>query len=94
MEEDASRPREVLGDDGVQEPRRDATLHDEPAEAASGRGLLVVVERVSVAGQLAEELDVPLEDDAGSARDVANLRHAGENRTRPAARAPATVPAG
>ena len=58
MEEHAPGPGEVLGDDGVEEPGSDPALDDDAAEAGGAGGLLVVVERVAVAGQLREELDV------------------------------------
>jgi PhnB protein len=62
VQEDAARSRQVLGDDGVEQPRRDAALDDDPAEARRGSRLSVVVERVAVAGQLGEELDVTSAD--------------------------------
>ena len=59
VQEDAAGAGEVLGHDGVQQAGRDAALHDDPAEAAErGGGIRVVVQRVAVAGQLREELDV------------------------------------
>jgi hypothetical protein len=58
VQEHASGAGQVLGDDGVQEPRGDTSLNDEAAEPARGCPRLVVVERVAVAGELGEELDV------------------------------------
>jgi hypothetical protein len=73
MQEDAARSREVLGDDGVQETRGDATLDDDSPESRPRRRLLVVVKWVAVAGQLGEQLDVTVADRPGSRRDIAYL---------------------
>ena len=73
VEEDAPRPRQVLGDDCVQQSGRHAALDDDAAEPAPSRARLVVVERVTVAGQLGEELDVPLAHDPGPPSALSNL---------------------
>jgi DNA-3-methyladenine glycosylase I len=61
VQEHAARPGQVLGDDGVQQPRRHEALDDQPAAAARAGARLVVVQRVAIAGQLGEELDVAYE---------------------------------
>ena len=76
VQEDRAGAGEVLGDDGVQQAGGDAALDDDPAEARSRGDGLVVVERVAVAGQLGEELDVPRRDAARAAGGVADVRHA------------------
>ena len=70
VEEDAARPGQVLGDDGVQQPGRHAALHDDAAEAERAAGVLVVVQRVAVAGQLGEQLDVARRRSAALRRAV------------------------
>jgi hypothetical protein len=63
VEEDASRPWQILGDDRVQQPGGDAALDDDAAEPAQACTPLVVVERVAVTSELGEELDVAGLDD-------------------------------
>jgi hypothetical protein len=57
-EEHAAGPGQVLGNDGVEQTGRHAALDDQPAEASAGGQLLVVVQGVSVPGQLGEQFDV------------------------------------
>ena len=70
-------PGQVLGDDRVEQARRHAALDDDPAEARARGRLLVVVERVAVAGQLGEQLDVAVRDGAAAAGGVTDSGHVG-----------------
>jgi hypothetical protein len=83
MQEDAAGTWEVLGDDRVQQPGGDAALHDQTAEARAAGAIGVVVQRVAVARELGEELDVPLGHPAGAASDVTGGRHGAQATKRP-----------
>ena len=76
LEEDAARAREVLGNHRIEQARRDAALDDDGAEPAGRGDLRVVVEGVAIAGELGEQLDVPLADPPRAAGVVAHLRRA------------------
>src|SRR4051794_5530312 len=65
-QEDRAGAGQVLGHHGVQDAARHATLHDDPAEARPRGGLLVVVQRIAVAGHLGEALDVARLDATGA----------------------------
>ena len=82
VQEHAARTRKILGDERVEEPRGHAALHDDPSEAAPKRSFFVVVERVVVARQLGEQLDVAPRDPSGPSRRLANL-HVGQAVIRP-----------
>src|SRR6185436_7899633 len=72
-----ARTGQVLRHDRVKEAGCDSALDDDPAEARAGGRLFVVVERVPVARQLGEELDVALADRPRARRLLADLpRHA------------------
>ena len=58
FEKNSTGPRQVLGDDGVQQSGCDAALNDQAAEGRLGRQVGIVVDRVPVAGHLGEHLDV------------------------------------
>ena len=73
VQEDAPRPREVLGDHRVEQAGGDAALDDQAAEARARRGLLVVVQRVAVAGQRGEQLDVARLHEPAAAGGVADF---------------------
>jgi hypothetical protein len=75
VQEDAPRARQILGHDRVQETGGDAALHDQTAETAPGGGRLVVVERVAVARELGEELDVAARDLPRARGGVADAGH-------------------
>src|SRR5262249_44015206 len=78
-------PRQVLPDDGVQQSAGDAALHDhsaEPAPRPPRPRALVVVERVPIAGQLGEELDVARRKSPGTRRLVADVHLSSRERRR------------
>jgi hypothetical protein len=58
----------------TEQPGRHAALDDETTEPRTRGRRLVVVQRVAIAGQLGEELDVPLPHDARTPADVAHTR--------------------
>ncbi len=58
LQEHAAGPGQVLGHDRVEDRGRDPALNDDASEAGLGRKLLVVVDRVAIAGQLGEPFDV------------------------------------
>ena len=75
VEEHAARPGEVLGDERVQQARRDASLHDETAKAALGRERFVVVKWVAIAGHLREQFDVAGGHQTRAASGLTDLQH-------------------
>src|SRR5262245_62275072 len=76
VEEYRAGAGQVLGDDCVEQPGRHTSLYDHAPEPGRGRRLLVVVQRVAVAGELGEQFDVPHADGAGPAGDVADTHGA------------------
>ena len=68
LEEDAAGSGQLLRHECVEEAGGDATLHDDSAEPRPGGELGVVVDRVAVAGDLREELDVARRDGTGAGR--------------------------
>jgi hypothetical protein len=60
LEEDAARTGQLLRDECVEQARGDAALDDAGTEPARGGEVVVVVDRVAVAGDLGEEHDVAL----------------------------------
>ena len=60
-------PGQVLGDDRVEQAGGHSTLDDDAAEPGAGGRLGVVVQRIAVAGDLGEQLDVLGPHDAGAA---------------------------
>src|SRR5262245_31462178 len=76
VEEDRAGAGELLGDDGVEQPRRHAPLYDHAPEPGRGSHLLVVVQRVAVPCEGGEQFDVPHRDGAGPAGAVADTHGA------------------
>ena len=76
-------PGEVLGHDRVEQAGGDAALDDDAAEPRPAATALVVVQRVPVAGDLGEQLDVAPGDGAGPPGGVADV-HAPQHAPRPA----------
>ena len=68
VEEDAARPGELHGHEGVEQPGRQAALDDEASDARPGRELGIEVERVPVARQLRECLDCVVIERPGPGR--------------------------
>ncbi len=75
MEEHGPGTGQILGDDGIEESRGDPTLDDDAAEPAATRRLLVVVERVAVAGHGGEPVDVGGFDDPCPSGPVSQVWH-------------------
>src|SRR5262245_2061274 len=76
VKEDRAGAGELLGDDRVEESGGHASLYDHAAEPGRGRDLLVVVQRVAVARELGEQLDVPHRDGTGPAGGIADTHGA------------------
>jgi hypothetical protein len=70
LEEDAARTGELFGHHRVQQRRRDTALDDETTERCPGGETFVVVDRVAVAGDLGEQLDVASADLTRPARGL------------------------
>src|SRR6478672_1603397 len=71
VQEHGAGAGQLLGHDGVEDGAGDASLDDDLAEPGRARGLLVVVQRVVVAADLGEQLDVARCDRAGELGVVA-----------------------
>jgi hypothetical protein len=74
VQEDAARPGEILGDDGVQKTSSDPSLDDETSEPRARGELFVVVKGIAITGNLGEELDVARGDLARPVCGVPDLQ--------------------
>jgi hypothetical protein len=59
VQEHTARPRQILGNNGVQDGTGDAALHNNATESGPSRKFRVIVQRVAVSGDGGEQLDIP-----------------------------------
>ena len=78
FEENGARTRQILGHNGIQQAGRHATLHDQASEWRPRRQIGVVVDRVSIARQFGEHLDVPHRCHALARGSRPDMRPAGD----------------
>jgi len=71
VQEHAPGAGQILGHDRIEKAAGDPTLHDDPAESTRRGERGVVVQRIPIAGDLREQVDVALEDRATAPRRVA-----------------------